>query len=131
MIKLIFSFGCPRSGTTFIERCIWKLQNVHAKKIQEAMRVHPYNSPDGIIDLSWIFREEALFIQTVRSHRDIIESFYAVKEYFPQTGIARNRDFEIVQFIVMNECSVKNQMQSDRWFSHLIQIEYDLSLIHI
>ena len=125
MVKVLFSFGCPRSGTTFIERCIWKLQNVVARKVSEAMTMHPYNSMLGIVDLSWLFKSEAMFIQTIRNHRDIIESFYAAKEYFPLTGIARNTDYEIVQFIIRSECSIKNQMQSDRWFSQICEIDYD------
>ena len=85
-MKIIISFGCPRSGTTFM----WMATRAMAAdtlvlRIPETQKSHPVKSRSGLLDLvkALIFpsrsMHQVLLIRTVRHPLDIVESFLAAR----------------------------------------------------
>jgi hypothetical protein len=138
----VFSFGCPRSGTTFIQSVLNAGDGYHYNKIGEGDRLHPCNSRDGLINLCQLYRRRGvLFVRTVRDPVAIFNSFYGARHLVSthQThglslyGIANNDDERIYKFIESERDSVKEQM-SDAYGptpsrpsiqSRVITVEYE------
>lgn len=75
---IIFNWGCPRSGTTFIEEAFSYLP-IHTQKIHEGNPLHPCKSDNGLITLQDLYRNrQVLFIRTFRNPIEIFESFRAM-----------------------------------------------------
>ena len=86
MSKIIISFGCPRSGTTFMWTATRALAaDALVLRIPETQKSHPVRSRSGLLDLvkALIFpsrsMHQVLLIRTVRHPLDIVESFLAAR----------------------------------------------------
>ncbi len=136
----IFSYGCPRSGTTVMQRV---LQNgdFDALKIREGDRLHPCQSAYGLIALCQLYRaDNVVFIRTMRDPVAIFESFYAGRvipkmSRPPITGMVRMMDKlgkvsdERIYAFIEKECAnTKTQIQKAKklpWRFQLVQVQYD------
>ena len=101
MIKL-FSYGCPRSGTTAMQHvltgCVTDYQ-----KIREGDLLHPCRSDSGLLSLAQLYRDghTVIFIRTIRSSIEIFESFYAML-HFNKTGVAGPSATKMVKRMSVN-----------------------------
>ena len=101
---IIFSFGCPRSGTTFVRSLLLGVSGFEYERIREGDLVHPCRSGDGLIGLTELFRDRnVIFIRSVRSPREIFESFYAGRKlrgrHHEMAAIAKYDDAGIFKYI--------------------------------
>ena len=125
-MKYIFSFGCPRSGTTFIQKNILlKLKGVYYRKIPEWHGIHPCQSSDGLLSLNLLL-DNILFIRTIRNPIDILESFYMFRQpKYKDHVFSKWIDWEILNFIINEELNTRRQINHEHWRSKIIKISYD------
>lgn len=74
----IFSYGAPRSGTTFIQYVLNQGRGYYYNKLKEQYKLHPCNSSDGLIQLQQAItgmNQDVVFIRTYRHPFKIFESF--------------------------------------------------------
>ena len=83
---IIFNYGCPRSGTTFLDKMMFS-GITPSYKIQEASPIHPIHSDMGLLGLAMIFYlQPVVFIRIKRNPVDIFESYYCAR-----LGKSRNK----------------------------------------
>jgi hypothetical protein len=112
MNNIVISFGCPRSGTTFIEAWLENRRAFLYQKLREGDMLHPCQSEDGLIRLAQLFRRQNLiFVRTKRSYREIIDSFFAARLPGAKNakGIGANSNERIIKFIVDEELNYQKQ----------------------
>lgn len=115
----IFSFGCPRSGTTFVQDVLCRLDvggDVIYQKIAEGDQLHPCQSKDGLLGLAQLYRSDhVVFVRSVRKPTAILESFLAARKIASESGrierIAANSDERIFRFIKDERDHVRYQTQ--------------------
>lgn len=116
-MKYIFSFGCPRSGTTYLQKSILiglQGSHVHYRKIPEWHGTHPCVSNNGLVSLQLLL-DNVLFIRIVRNPIDIMESFYATKqEKYKDLNFVKN-DRVFLQLIINEEHNFKLQLRNINW----------------
>jgi len=129
---VIISFGCPRSGTTFLARCLSSLAGVFALYLPDGAKLHPSKSPEGLVLLDALFwNHRAIWIRIIRHPLDIVESFLALRMVTPEAARARDSDQRIVEWIVNEHRHVKAQrkllgQQNPNWEPHhLIEVKYE------
>ncbi len=98
---MVFGFGCPRGGTTYLRELLAQSDDYQSVKIPEWSMMHPCNSAEGLIDLVKVFgdRFRVVLVQVVRHPMDIVRSFYFARETDPHSGLAQNSDRDIIGFI--------------------------------
>ena len=124
----VISFGCPRSGTTFMLHCLQALEPAATVlKLTESNRLHPAQRRLGLWDLARLYRGRPLvFVRTVRHPHDIAESFLAART--PELrgkmpGIARNSDGDIAHWIREESTSVMVQRPTLAEEPHVMLLE--------
>lgn len=121
----IFTFGIPRSGTTFAQRWLMSLppEMAHVVKIAEHSSLHPWNSDDGLISLRHLYADRpVLFVWIWREPENVFRSFHTAK-YVKQTGhkeqietpmkgilgIAENSNKKVFRFIDVITANAEKQ----------------------
>ena len=113
---IIFTYGCPRSGTTFVQRLFANLGAEYVvEKIREGDKAHPCQTDTGLLMLAQLFRDRnVVFVRSVRSPLGIFESFYAAKHIHETTGslggLAGNTDERIRKFILDERNNTSTQV---------------------
>lgn len=133
MVKtIIISFGCPRSGTTFLARCLSPLLGVFAFHLPDGAKLHPCKSQEGLIQLDALFwSHRAIFVRIYRSPLEIVESFLALRQLKPGIARAKDTDQRIVRWIMNEHVNVAGQRQILRarqknWERHyLVEVRYE------
>ncbi len=120
---IIFSFGCPRSGTTFIRSLLLGIPGFEYEKIREGDLIHPCRSDNGLIGLTELFRgRNVIFIRSVRSSHDIFESFYTARKFRDQhhemAHLAEYDDAAIFSYI---DTEKKNFEHNRRLYADLLR----------
>ena len=103
---VVISFGCPRSGTTFICALLVMGEGYSYGLLDETRLMHPVNSPIGLLELATIFRtQRVIFVRAVRHPLEIAESCCFLRreggegEGGPTTYAGRQTDQQIVTII--------------------------------
>lgn len=134
MKPIVFSFGCPRSGTTFMQQALAKLKTPLTEKIGEGSLLHPCRSHDGLRTLSHLFASRpVVFVRTVRHPVEIAASFVAARhltEEEPESfsGLAKNSDADVLRFVRSESVSVADQREhfaETDWPHELIEVRYE------
>jgi len=130
---IIISFGCPRSGTTFLARCLSSLVGVFSFHLPDGAKLHPSKHKDGLIQLDALFwNHRTIWVRIVRHPMDIVESFLALRMVTPDAARAMDKDPQIVQWIVNEHKHVRVQrkllkLQNPAWEPHhLIEVRYEV-----
>ncbi len=77
--RIVFSYGCPRTGTTFMQKMIAQGKGYIPAYIREYDTMHPCNGSWGLFLLARCLKNSLpLFVRTIRNPIDIFESFYTV-----------------------------------------------------
>lgn len=119
-LPVVFSFGCPRSGTTFLQRSLSVLTGALTEKIGEGSMLHPWRSPDGLTDLSHLFSSRRVaFVRVVRHPVEVAASFIATRglaERDPGSfeGLAWNSSRDIVRYVRLESASSTVQCRKIR-----------------
>ncbi len=132
MRTIIISFGCPRSGTTFLARCLSPLLGVFAFHLPDGAKLHPSKSKEGLIQLDALFwNHRVVWVRIYRSPLDIVESFLALRQLKPDVARARDPDAQIVRWIKTEHLHVAEQRSvlrthQDNWERHhLVEVKYE------
>ena len=132
MRTVVISFGCPRSGTTFLARCLSPLLGVFAFHLPDGGKLHPCKSREGLIQLDALFwSHRAIFVRIYRSPLDIVESFLALRELKPDIARARDSDQRIIRWITNEHANVAEQRpvlrtHQKNWEPHhLVEVKYE------
>lgn len=75
---LVFSYGSPRTGTTFMQYLLSAGEGYYYAKMNENHGLHPCQNRTGLKDLSQTlshYNNRVVFVRTVRNPLDIISSF--------------------------------------------------------
>ena len=84
---VVVNFGSPRSGTTFMEKCLLSLRGVLTVKLPEGRLLHPCQSVDGLVDMChWFQHRKLILIRTIRHPLEIAESLVALRTQSPHHG---------------------------------------------
>lgn len=79
MSKIVFSYGCPRTGTTFMQKMLAQGKGYIPVYIREYDTLHPCNSSWGLLLLARCLCKSApIFVRTIRNPHDIFDSFYTL-----------------------------------------------------
>lgn len=132
-MPVVLTFGCPRSGTTYMAKSMECLNGVETQKLKEIARLHPCLSRDGLLRLSEVFCETRLvLVRTVRHPLDVVRSFYALRKIEERGGVGRNGDQRIYHFIRSESESTNEQIQRIRYDKpwclydvHVIEAKYE------
>ena len=74
---IVINYGCPRSGTSFVDNMLEAGTGYFHTKLREFDHLHPVNSDDGLWNLASVFSKRfLLFVRIVRNPIDIFESWY-------------------------------------------------------
>lgn len=129
MIPTVVSFGCPRSGTTFLHHCLCGLSDGAASvlKLTESNGLHPAQSRTGLWELARLFRGNRLaLVRIVRRPADIAESFLAARQAalrVSMPGLARNSDGDIARWVREESTSVMCQRPMVAEEPHVLFVE--------
>jgi hypothetical protein len=109
MNSIILNYGCPRTGTTFVNQMLSQGIDVVTGKIAEGHSYHPIRSDHGLIDLSYTFQRcNLVFVRTIRDPISIFESFYHARKV--QMGnLGKVEDDSIKQMIELEETNTTEQ----------------------
>jgi len=131
-MRHVFTFGCPRSGTTYLWKMMRQLNSdtLYVDRIKEANPLHPCNSRDGLLGLAAQF-PDAVFVRIERDPVDVFESFYGKRSELsknPWHGV--NDEERIYEFIINERINTRRQRmkhQKDKpdWPFNLIEIVYE------
>lgn len=81
MNTIILNYGCPRTGTTFVNQMLSQGAGFITGKIAEGHSYHPIRSKHGLLNLAYTFQKyNLIFIRTIRNPINIFESFYHAKQ---------------------------------------------------
>lgn len=115
----VFNFGCPRSGTTFMARCISALREPFTCKLIEHSDLHPCQSQDGLRELSVALEDRRMvLVRTVRHPMEMADSFVVMRRdgIAQKTGdISDYSDERVVEWIKAESRHAAIQRE---WFSH-------------
>lgn len=134
MIPVALSFGCPRSGTTFMQRALAELSAALTEKIGEGSMFHPCRSTRGLLDLAHLFAgRRVAFVRTVRHPVEIAASFVATRTFVEDDptsfeGLAKNTDRDVVEFIRSESSGFAAQRHligSHDWPHALFEVRYE------
>lgn len=122
-MKVVVTFGCPRSGTTFMEY-LFAGGSYLPIKLTEGNLLHPCKSDNGLYMIKVLFhKHKVLFIRSIRNPYEIYNSFRAARQdHYSNDGVGRNSDERIFKFI-HNESN--NVLAQKHWFEKH-KVEYDL-----
>lgn len=133
MTKLaVVSFGCPRSGTTFLFSCLQSLPSAFVTKLPEWAGLHPCQSSTGLLQLADVVTSgrRLVLVRIKRNPMDIVESFLAARR--PEfgdggAGIARHTDREIVAFVRTESTSLTKQrvLIGEKRHVRLVEVKYE------
>jgi len=111
MRTAVVSFGCPRSGTTFLDRCLNALHDVAVLRIPDGSQLHPSKSAQGLIAVSGLlFNHHVVFVRIVRDPMAVVDSFLALRQIAPRAARARDSNARIVEWIVNERRNVPLQI---------------------
>ena len=136
---ILFNYGCPRSGTTFVRDLIDQGKGSIPRKIVEYIMVHPCNADNGLIDLRRLFDGfNVVFLRSVRNPIDIFKSFYAARKIIAETeedfrwrnsleGLANMSDKAIFRSIEneRNNTEAQRHKQVGKHKLNIIELDYD------
>ena len=121
MNTIILNYGCPRTGTTFINEMLSCGRDIVTGKIAEGHSYHPIRSNNGLLNLSYTFQKNNLvFIRTIRDPISIFKSFYHIRTDNECT-LAKVEDESIKEMIKLEE--INTTIQYDK--INLITINFD------
>ena len=124
MSTVVFSFGCPRSGTTFIQRMLQEGSGYIYSKIQEGRILHPINSAEGLLEIEYLFSgHNVVFVRSKRDPVKIFESFYHQRE-IPEIYPVREPDRNIYMYIAKEASNFALQAPFLR--TPVIEINFDM-----
>lgn len=124
MIKntIILSYGCPRTGTTFVNHMLGQGLDIITGKIAEGHASHPIKSNHGLLNLSYTFQKYNLvFVRTIRDPINIFESFYHAKSMKIE-GLDNQDYSSIKKLIETEEINTKNQSKEG---INIVTINFD------
>lgn len=129
---VIVSFGCPRSGTTFLAHSLSALQGVFAFRLADGSMLHPSKSTTGLEAVDCLFYDQRLiFVRIIRSPMEIVESFLHLRNSLPSVARAQDADAMIVRWIVNERVNVRAQrdgltLERDDWQRHsFLEVRYE------
>lgn len=131
MTAVVFAFGCPRSGTTFLYRALATMRAAIVAKIHEGSVLHPCQSDRGLVELSRLFRNQSVTLVRIRRHPlEIAESFVAARDdrtFGPEMeGIASHSDRAVVAFVQSESEAVDAQRDHFAASDHrLVEVRYE------
>ena len=80
MNTVILPFGCPRAGTSYLDKAVRNLKAVDVMAFREYHSFHPCKSDEGMIGLARLFRRhDLIFVRIKRHPMEIAESFVATR----------------------------------------------------
>ena len=112
-MRMIFTFGCPRSGTTFLWKAARTLgHDALVIRVPETRLAHPRRTRDGLVELVRTFAvHKVLLIRIVRHPLDIVESVLAGRRLdFPTGSLGRRTDERICRMIIEESESWAEQL---------------------
>jgi hypothetical protein len=98
---VVVGWGCPRAGTTFLQRALQRLGGCFSFKLAEYVKMHPGNSTSGLIDIVALLGDckKVVLVRIVRHPMETVESYLAARlpkaDRKRSMGIARNADRQI------------------------------------
>ena len=128
---VVIAFGCPRAGTTFLQKAVEGLSGAFAFKMAEWTPLHPCKSDRGLLDISRLFStRELILVRIYRDPLEIAESFLAArtkKAGDKFLGIARHTDREVSKYICDESENVFRQkaLLRERKNTRLIEVRYE------
>lgn len=131
--RAVVGFGCPRSGTTFLQKALRSLRGVYTAKLVEHAKIHPCHSENGLINLAGNLRSPGVtFVRIVRHPIEVADSFVATRssELTDLTGtIPKYSDDVIVRWITSES---ENSTAQRPWFgqgethgSRWVEVRYE------
>ncbi len=128
----IVSFGCPRSGTTWLYRCLSALHGIVSLRIPDGAKLHPSKTPDGLISLAaTLYDRDVVFVRIIRSPLDIVDSFLALRKLTPGAARANDTNERIVRWIVSEHVNMAMQRRTlikpqELWGRHsVVELRYE------
>jgi len=127
-VLYVFSFGCPRSGTTFLQYVLNQGRGYYHAKITENMNFHPGNNPNALYhinDMLGHMGDQVLFVRIKRNPIDIFESFHAARlEDSVNRGLKDNTDEMIYDYIEHESIGV-DHIKREFPQLNLIEVKYE------
>lgn len=139
--QLVFTFGCPRSGTTFLQMMMMAGTGYEVYKIPEYAINHPGMSHLGLITLKQMFYDkDVVFVRIVRDPAEIIKSYYAARDIVENNRqeviqshspdverIASHSDYRILQTIITEQENTMKQAGAagEKGKVEIITIKYE------
>lgn len=104
--QLVLSYGCPRTGTTFMWKLLMQCVGIITVKISEHNIIHPALTDDGLFAINHLFKSQyPLFVRTTRNPIEIFESIYLREA----AGQRRIPDRVIYKWIRNESANTKHQ----------------------
>lgn len=130
---IVVSFGCPRSGTTFVHVALRALEpDAVVVKLSETNGLHPAQSRDGLITLARLLRgHRLLLVRTVRDPAEIVESFLAARTpaglAAGMDGLARNSDADVCRWVreESESWSAQRRLVQEERHAHFVEVRYE------
>lgn len=121
----IVTFGCPRAGTSYIQKALTYVPAVHVYKLREDNPLHPSKSNMGLIGLARMITDHLVFVRIKRNPMEIVESFVATRSAVRVGGTLHlNTDEKIVEWVVSESEGTHYQRQSVEYGSRKGQIKW-------
>ena len=126
---IVFSYGVPRSGGTFLKELLDQGQGYAHRKINEFGPLHPIASENGLLGLmSVVGKNKPIIVRILRHPLEIVESMYALR--LPEAGvggIAKAEDSEIMEWVRWehaNTVAQKRAMEKVGWLERFVEVRY-------
>lgn len=127
---IVINYGSPRSGTTFMWKCLGALQGALTFKLAEGRVLHPCQSKDGLVELCKILRfRKVILIRTIRHPLEIAESLVALRDPRMWEGkrpsnISKFTDKRAVEFITLESKNTERQRPT------LLRPHFEVNALH-
>ena len=136
---MVFNYGCPRSGTTFVQQLLAQGTGYLHFKIVEYIIMHPCNTDTGLVSLHRLFDAyNVVFIRSKRNPIRIFKSFYAARQIIAEhdedfkwrgslIGIANIGDAQIYKAIERESQNTEAQRYADvgKRKMNILELDYD------
>ena len=129
---IIINFGAPRSGTTFMQLCLKRLDNIITLKLPEMRSFHPCKSKTGLLELArWLkwSHLDLTMVRTIRHPLELVESFEAAR-FHPDLrdrvgGLAKNTDANVCRWIRSESENYHDQAEALRELCRVVEVRYE------
>jgi hypothetical protein len=129
MIPIVFNFGAPRTGGTWMRCMLEKGVGYAARKLPELSPLHPCKSDKGLLGLMAAVGRPFLFVRTLRHPLEIVRSWYSLRTVDAHpASIGHAADETILQMLVAERDNTASQMPAMAkvgWNQHVLIVRYE------